>query len=43
MSDFDYELIIVGTGGAGMAAAVRASELGATAATVESDRVVGGT
>lgn len=38
-----YDLLIIGTGGAGMAAAIRASELGATAAIVESAPVVGGT
>jgi mercuric reductase len=38
----DYDLLIVGTGGAGMAAAIRASELGATAAIVEGADVVGG-
>ncbi|MGQ0712325.1 MAG: mercury(II) reductase [Gemmatimonadaceae bacterium] len=40
---FDYDVLIIGTGGAGMAAAIRASELGATAAIVESADVVGGT
>lgn len=39
----DYDLLIVGSGGAGMAAAIRASELGATAAIVEGGEVVGGT
>lgn len=38
----DYDLLIVGSGGAGMAAALRASEVGATAAIVESG-VIGGT
>ncbi|HEX7039961.1 MAG TPA: FAD-dependent oxidoreductase, partial [Trueperaceae bacterium] len=38
-----YDLLIVGSGGAGMAAAIRASELGATAAIVEGGEVVGGT
>lgn len=38
-----YDLIIVGTGAAGMAAAIRASELGATAAIVEGGDVIGGT
>lgn len=38
-----YDLLIIGTGGAGMAAAIRASELGARAAIVESAPVVGGT
>lgn len=39
----DYDLVIVGTGGAGMAAAIRASELGARVALVEGADVVGGT
>ena len=39
----DFDLVIVGSGGAGVAAAIRASELGATAAIVERADVVGGT
>ncbi|MDQ3137286.1 MAG: mercury(II) reductase [Gemmatimonadota bacterium] len=39
----DYDLLIIGSGGAGMAAAIRASELGARAAIVEAADVVGGT
>lgn len=39
----DYDLVIIGTGAAGMAAAIRASELGATAAIIEGADVVGGT
>lgn len=42
-ADADYDLLIIGSGGAGMAAAIRASELGATAAVVEGADVVGGT
>ncbi|HET7275870.1 MAG TPA: mercury(II) reductase [Longimicrobiaceae bacterium] len=38
-----YDLLIVGTGGAGTAAAIRASELGASVAIVEGAEVVGGT
>lgn len=38
---FDYDLLIVGSGGAGMAAAIRASELGRTAAVVEVGEVGG--
>lgn len=41
--DWDYDLLVVGTGGAGTAAAIRASELGATTAIVEAADVVGGT
>lgn len=40
---FDYDLLIIGTGGAGTAAAIRASELGARVAIVEGSEVVGGT
>ena len=39
----DYDLLVIGSGSAGMAAAIRASELGATAAIVEEAEVVGGT
>jgi mercuric reductase len=39
----DYDLLIVGTGGAGTAAAIRGSELGAKVAIVEGAEVVGGT
>lgn len=39
----DYDLVILGTGGAGMAAAIRASELGARVAIVERAEVMGGT
>lgn len=39
----EYDLLIIGSGGAGMAAAIRASELGATAAIVEGAGVIGGT
>lgn len=40
---FDYDLLVIGTGGAGTAAAIRASELGANVAIVEGANVVGGT
>ncbi|HUF26206.1 MAG TPA: mercury(II) reductase [Gemmatimonadaceae bacterium] len=39
----EYDLLVIGSGSAGMAAAIRAAELGATAAIVESGDVVGGT
>jgi mercuric reductase len=42
-ADYDHDLLIVGTGGAGTAAAIRASELGANVAIVEGADVVGGT
>ena len=41
--EYDYDLLVIGSGGAGMAAAIRASELGATVAIVEGAEVVGGT
>lgn len=41
--DASYDLLIVGSGSAGMSAAIRASELGATVAIVEAAEVVGGT
>ena len=40
---YDYDLLIIGTGGAGTAAAIRASELSASVAIVEGAEVVGGT
>lgn len=39
----DYDLVVVGSGSAGMSAAIHASELGATVAIVEAAEVVGGT
>lgn len=39
----DYDLIVIGTGGAGTAAAIRGAELGARVAIVEAAEVVGGT
>lgn len=41
--DIGYDLLIIGSGSAGVAAAIRASELGATAAVVEQADVIGGT
>lgn len=41
--DDAYDLLVVGTGGAGTAAAIRASELGAQVGIVEGSAVVGGT
>lgn len=41
--EFDYDLLIIGTGGAGTAAAIRASEMGARVAIAEGADVVGGT
>jgi mercuric reductase len=40
---FEYDLLIVGTGGAGTAAAIRATELGARVGIVEGAEMVGGT
>jgi mercuric reductase len=42
-ADVDYDLLIIGSGSAGVAAAIRASELGATAAVIEQAEVIGGT
>jgi mercuric reductase len=42
-AEVDYGLVIIGSGSAGVAAAIRASELGATAAVVEQADVIGGT
>lgn len=39
----EYDLLIIGSGAGGVAAAIRASELGATAAVVERADIVGGT
>ncbi len=40
---YDYDLLIIGTGGAGMSAAIRASEIGARVAIIEGAPVLGGT
>ena len=42
-TQLDYDLLVIGTGGAGMAAAIRGSELDAKVAIVEGAEVVGGT
>lgn len=39
----EYDLLVIGSGAAGVAAAIRASELGATAAVVERADTIGGT
>jgi mercuric reductase len=41
--DADHDVVIIGSGSAGMSAAIRVSELGARAAIVESAEVIGGT
>lgn len=41
--DASYDLLVVGSGSAGMSATIRASEVGATVAIVEAADVVGGT
>lgn len=41
--DADFDLLVIGTGGAGTAAAIRAAEIGARVAVVEGADVVGGT
>ncbi len=40
--DFDFDLAVIGTGGGGMAAAIKAAELGRRAALIEAD-ILGGT
>ncbi len=40
--DVDYDLVVIGTGGAGMAAAIKAAELGRRACIIEAD-TIGGT
>ncbi len=43
MADFDYQLVIVGSGPGGYIAAIRASQLGMKTAIVEKDKTLGGT
>lgn len=42
MSEFDYDVVVVGAGAAGLAAAVEAADAGATVMLVDSEDVVGG-
>src|ERR1700728_993369 len=43
MPDFDYQLIVIGSGPDGYVAAIRASHLGLKTAIVEKDKTLGGT
>jgi dihydrolipoamide dehydrogenase len=43
MSDFDYQLVVIGSGPAGYVAAIRAAQLGLKTAIVEKDKTLGGT
>src|SRR5471030_2587316 len=43
MSDFDYQLVVIGSGPGGYVAAIRASQLGLKTAIVEKDKTLGGT
>jgi dihydrolipoamide dehydrogenase len=43
MPDFDYQLVVIGSGPGGYVAAIRASQLGVKTAIVEKDKTLGGT
>lgn len=43
MSDFDYQLVVIGSGPGGYVAAIRASQLGLKTAIIEKDKTLGGT
>jgi len=43
MPDFDYQLVVIGSGPGGYVAAIRASQLGLKTAIVEKDKTLGGT
>src|SRR5476649_49493 len=43
MPDFDYQLVVIGSGPGGYVAAIRASQLGLKTAIVEKDKRLGGT
>src|SRR5271156_525940 len=43
MPDFDYQLVVIGSGPGGYVAAIRASQLGLKVAIVEKDATLGGT
>src|SRR5277367_3034892 len=43
MPDFDYQLVVIGSGPGGYVAAIRASQLGLKTASVEKDKTLGGT
>src|ERR1700761_2545410 len=43
MPDFDYQLVVIGSGPGGYVAAIRASQLGLKTVIVEKDKTLGGT
>jgi len=43
MSDFDYQLVVIGSGPGGYVAAIRAAQLGLKTAIIEKDKTLGGT
>src|SRR5271156_1801118 len=43
MPDFDYQLVVIGSGPGGYVAAIRAAQLGLKTAIVEKDKTLGGT
>src|SRR5208282_2708230 len=43
MPDFDYQLVVIGSGPGGYVAAIRASQLGLKVGVVEKDKTLGGT
>src|SRR6202034_2762113 len=43
MPDFDYQLVVIGSGPGGYVAAIRAAQLGLKVAIVEKDKTLGGT
>ena len=43
MPDFDYQLVVIGSGPGGYIAAIRAAQLGLKTAIVEKDKTLGGT
>src|SRR5476651_2308704 len=43
MPDFDYQLVVIGSGPGGYVAAIRAAQLGLKTAIIEKDKTLGGT
>src|ERR1700679_3462268 len=43
MPDFDYQLVVIGSGPGGYVAAIRASQLGLKTACIEKNKTLGGT
>ena len=42
MSDYDYDMLVIGSGPAGKSAAIQSAKLGKTVAVVERSEVIGG-